>query len=192
MTNIPHYGVIEFDYVSTTRPRARESVSAGTNVQNGLLDTITSPRSSLHVRKYLETPSSSVVSSPTSINLSYNPDFSNQDGSIRPFSSNKFLATSPSNGRPTSKKDSSRIISDEDFHQLITRLGIEIFSSNIQSKRPIKVTEELVSTRNAVLILVELQHAAAKYYFPCSKVIKLLELFPQDVTTQAKVNHHCY
>jgi hypothetical protein len=177
LTNIPHYGVIDFDYVSTTRPRVRDSTSAAANIQASLMDTIASPRSSSsRARKPMDEEVIPI----------------NEDLSLHPFSpSNRSSAISFQEMiSPNSKKDAAKIINDDEFHRLITKLGLHVVSSsnNNHSKRSVRMEEKIVQ-RNAVLILVELQHAAAKYYFPCSKVIKLLELFPQDIPTQAKVTN---
>lgn len=196
LLNVPMKGIIQFDYVSTTRPKIKtlRAASATTHSAAQTASTqerkfsLSSPRERALVAEdneldddayFNETFVETIIPTstrPTAMNINLQnfaeaSPISTQRSGGADFNTDRLPFTDRNH---TYSGDAHfRIITDDDFYRIINQLGL--------------------STRNraggsiAIFVLMELQHAVAKYYFPCSKVVNLLDYFVKDHKTLAKV-----
>mmetsp|Transcript_13697 Transcript_13697/g.12409 ORF Transcript_13697/g.12409 Transcript_13697/m.12409 type:complete len:329 (+) Transcript_13697:1-987(+) len=99
--------------------------------------------------------------------------------SIPNSSRNLLIQTSASYPLPSTSNQqiyhipSDKVISDDEFYKLISNLGLSMRNK--------------VDSSTGIFILLELQHAVTKYYFPCNKVLLLLDYFVNSNNLHVKV-----
>lgn len=226
LNNIPRFGIIEFDYVSTTRPKYRDTLGQGSESRKeSALPDLSSPTRIMTSNLQSDGSSqiqnisiddmdslfelSDSISSPTATYSSINRKSSrvpfnvttNQDSSKGMRSSHSRSSISLNQillPNPSTSMAATKLITESDFIILLQKLNLRrsVANNHIHTMDNASIPDihiiERVPKTNALMILLELQHAVAKYYFPCTAVIQLLDYFALDAPTQAKVSYGSY
>jgi len=172
LSDIPTEGFLEFDYVSTNRPNPSDFEDEDDSVMSSPTEQVaTSPLSPNNIEVTPFSPKKRTSNKKSSI--------SNKDTAIlsvdQPLEFNNGHEYTKDHHENESNQNYRNEISDSEFNYLMIQLGLN-------SRKKLDSTTLLYT-------LLELQLAAAKYYFPVSKVLQLiLTSFSQEESTiKAKV-----
>jgi hypothetical protein len=197
--NLPSNGIVEFDYVSTSRPKVSQPKKQKVEIVDSKPEPLTpkDPPVKSHDNSRPQSPqveffdNGKVVDSPDGEKErnANNDDTDNNSPRSRAPSNMDELShlttpdideskTGPSSRATTPQTQSKNIpiereITDEEFFQFQKDVGL--------------ICTTKISLSDSLLMLVELQVAVAKYYFRCSNVLQILDAFLDDAITQSRV-----
>lgn len=186
--NLPTSGILEFDYVSTSRPKIIQQKKQKIEVVDSkieplvfkVLPTEINETSGPQSPKYID--NGKLIDSPEGEN---GPNENNDDANLNNLDEfsrlmtpdndeyKTGLSTRASTPQTQSNDSTEREITEEEFFQFQKDVGL------------IRTTK--ISISDSLLMLVELQVAVAKYYFTCSNVLQILDVFVDDAITQSRV-----
>ncbi len=165
LSNLPSSGVLEFDFVSTTRPKLTDNRSDNDGRTNTTGSTTKRNRSANRGESdddFDEEGNEEERNSDDDSDLNSDEDGEGKDKDLQNNRANK--AESVFDGVS---------VTDEQFDEFVEQLELS--------------TRHRLSKSLSIYKLLELQIAVTKYYFPVNCVIKVLDAFCEDPLMQARV-----